>query len=140
MKKTHIFYLLLLLITVTLLIYFYFNILNPKREWIKYKSSNEFNCDTTIYYDENSIKKRFLFLNEYQILIKTKGECLVNIYDDWGNIIGKETKSINENQMYYFNLKKNTYRYSHSPFEKELEYPYESFEEKIYINILKNYI
>jgi hypothetical protein len=73
-----------------------------------------------IYYDKNSIKKRFLS-NEYQILIKDKGTLLVDVYDDWGNFVGKKKEYVNENNLFYINLTNNTWRFSHSPFERNIE-------------------
>jgi hypothetical protein len=110
--------LIVLLIVVILGSYFYFNVLNPDRNWIKYSSSDSSNMD--IYYDKNSIKKRFLS-NEYQILIKDKGTLLVDVYDDWGNFVGKKKEYVNENNLFYINLTNNTWRFSHSPFERNIE-------------------
>ena len=110
--------LVIVLIVVILGSYFYFNVLNPDRNWIKYSSSDSSNID--IYYDKNSIKRRF-FSNEYQLLIKEKGTHMVNVYDDWGDLVGKKKKYVNENNLFYLDLKNNTWRFSHSPFERNIK-------------------
>jgi hypothetical protein len=87
---------------------------------VKYTTINDGICSIDIYYEQNATRKRF-FQNEYQILIKDKGECTVNIYDDWGNVIGKKIEKVNSNELYYVDLENNTWRFSHSPFEKDIE-------------------